>query len=154
LELHTLGRYFTFTVQTSRDQPVITARPYRLIRHPSYAGLLMVIVAVGLFIGNWLSLLCLIVAVRALSCSASEWRSGHFCKTWVTATTTMRQRTNGTCPWLEAWRERAAWRQHWRQTSEKPKGRRHFEGAKPDTGPRFLAKPARASRSMTGRAVR
>ena len=58
---HTLGRYFTFTVQTSRDQPVIADGPYRLIRHPSYAGLLLVIIAVGLFIGNWLSLVCLAV---------------------------------------------------------------------------------------------
>ncbi len=56
-----LGRYFTFTVQTSRDQPVITEGPYRLIRHPSYAGLLLVIVAAGLFMGNWWSLVCLTV---------------------------------------------------------------------------------------------
>jgi protein-S-isoprenylcysteine O-methyltransferase Ste14 len=59
----TLGRYFTFTVQTSSDQPVITDGPYRVIRHPSYAGLLLVIIAVGLFIGNWWSLACLTVAV-------------------------------------------------------------------------------------------
>lgn len=59
----TLGRYFTFTVQTSGDQPVIADGPYRLIRHPSYAGLLLVIMAVGLFIGNWWSLACLTVAV-------------------------------------------------------------------------------------------
>jgi protein-S-isoprenylcysteine O-methyltransferase Ste14 len=59
----TLGRYFTFTVQTSSDQPVITDGPYRLIRHPGYAGLLLVMMAVGLFIGNWWSLLCLTVAM-------------------------------------------------------------------------------------------
>jgi protein-S-isoprenylcysteine O-methyltransferase Ste14 len=58
---HTLGRYFTFTVQTSPDQPVIIDGPYRLIRHPGYAGLLLVIIAVGLFIGNWLSLVFLVV---------------------------------------------------------------------------------------------
>jgi protein-S-isoprenylcysteine O-methyltransferase Ste14 len=52
----TLGRYFTFVVQASSDQPVITDGPYRLIRHPSYAGLLLIIMGVGLFIGNWLSL--------------------------------------------------------------------------------------------------
>jgi protein-S-isoprenylcysteine O-methyltransferase Ste14 len=59
----TLGRYFTFTVQTSSDQPVITDGPYRVIRHPSYAGLLLVIMAVGLFIGNWWSLVGLTVAM-------------------------------------------------------------------------------------------
>ncbi len=45
---HTLGRYFTFTVQTSSDQPVIASGPYKLIRHPGYAGLLLVVMAVGL----------------------------------------------------------------------------------------------------------
>jgi protein-S-isoprenylcysteine O-methyltransferase Ste14 len=60
---HTLGRYFTFIVQTSSDQPVITDGPYRLIRHPSYAGLLLVVMAVGLFIGNWLSLVSLTIAI-------------------------------------------------------------------------------------------
>ena len=60
---HTLGRYFTFTIQTSGDQPVITAGPYRFIRHPSYAGLLLVFLAVGLFIGNWWSLVGLTVAI-------------------------------------------------------------------------------------------
>jgi protein-S-isoprenylcysteine O-methyltransferase Ste14 len=59
----TLGRYFTVTVQTSGDQPVIAKGPYRAIRHPSYAGLLLVMMAVGLFIGNWWSLVCLTGAV-------------------------------------------------------------------------------------------
>ncbi|MHB8509500.1 MAG: methyltransferase family protein [Candidatus Dormibacteria bacterium] len=59
----TLGRYFTFTVQTSADQPVITTGPYRLIRHPGYAGLLLIVMAFGLLIGNWWSLGCLAVAV-------------------------------------------------------------------------------------------
>lgn len=59
----TLGRYFTFTVQTSPDQPVITAGPYRVIRHPSYAGILLAVVGLGFFIGNWLSLITLTAAV-------------------------------------------------------------------------------------------
>ncbi len=59
----TLGRYFTFTVQTSGDQPVITAGPYRVIRHPSYAGILLAVLGLSLFIGNWWSLLALTSAV-------------------------------------------------------------------------------------------
>jgi protein-S-isoprenylcysteine O-methyltransferase Ste14 len=51
----TLGRYFTFTVQTSADQPVITDGPYRVVRHPSYAGILLAVMGIGLCIGNWLS---------------------------------------------------------------------------------------------------
>ncbi len=59
----TLGRYFTYTVQTSADQPVITDGPYRVIRHPSYAGLLLLMMGVGLLIGNWWSFLCLTVVI-------------------------------------------------------------------------------------------
>ncbi len=61
---HTLGQYFTITVQTSTDQPVITAGPYRLLRHPSYAGLLLALLGVGtVATRNWLSLLVLAVAI-------------------------------------------------------------------------------------------
>lgn len=59
----TLGRYFTFIVQTSGDQPVITSGPYRVIRHPSYAGLLLAVIGAGLFIGNWLSSVSLTIAM-------------------------------------------------------------------------------------------
>ena len=45
---HALGRYFTFTVQTSADQPVITGGPYRFVRHPSYAAVLLMVMGVGL----------------------------------------------------------------------------------------------------------
>jgi len=62
---HTLGRYFTFIVQTSCDQPVITDGPYRVIRHPSYAGILLVVMAIGLFIGNWWSFITLSLADAA-----------------------------------------------------------------------------------------
>jgi protein-S-isoprenylcysteine O-methyltransferase Ste14 len=52
----TLGRYFTFTVMTSADQPVITTGPYRFLRHPSYTGILLILAGIGLTFGNWLSL--------------------------------------------------------------------------------------------------
>jgi protein-S-isoprenylcysteine O-methyltransferase Ste14 len=60
----TLGRYFTFTVQTSTDQPIITTGPYRVLRHPAYAGLLLALIGVGtLTTRNWLSLLVLLSVV-------------------------------------------------------------------------------------------
>ncbi len=58
---HTLGTYFTFTVQTSSDQPIITSGPYRVLRHPSYAGILLAFCGVGFFIDNWLSVLSIAV---------------------------------------------------------------------------------------------
>ena len=55
----TLGRYFTYTVMTSADQPVISTGPYHLLRHPSYTGLLLILGGIGLSYGNWLSLAAL-----------------------------------------------------------------------------------------------
>jgi len=63
--VQTLGRYFTLTVQTSPDQPVVSTGPYRYIRHPAYTALLIAAVAGGLLIGNWLSLVVLLAAVGA-----------------------------------------------------------------------------------------
>jgi protein-S-isoprenylcysteine O-methyltransferase Ste14 len=56
---HTLGRYFTLTVRTSPDQPVISTGPYRVLRHPSYTGILLAVTGLGFFIGNWLSVVAL-----------------------------------------------------------------------------------------------
>ncbi|TDQ04364.1 methyltransferase family protein [Labedaea rhizosphaerae] len=50
-----LGKYFTVTVRTSEDQAVVTRGPYRVLRHPSYTGLLLVFVGGGLVVGNWVS---------------------------------------------------------------------------------------------------
>ena len=49
----TLGEYFTATVKVSADQPVITAGPYQVLRHPSYTGLLLVMTGIGLASANW-----------------------------------------------------------------------------------------------------
>jgi len=52
----TLGRYFTFTVMTSADQPVVSSGPYRIVRHPSYAGALLALIGIAFVQGSWLSL--------------------------------------------------------------------------------------------------
>ena len=51
----TLGRWFTLTIQVHPGQPVIERGPYRLLRHPSYAGGELALLGVGLVSGNWLS---------------------------------------------------------------------------------------------------
>ncbi len=61
----TLGRYFTFTVMTSADQPVITSGPYRFVRHPGYTGVLLVVLGSGLVTGNWIGLAAWTLLVMA-----------------------------------------------------------------------------------------
>ena len=59
----TLGKYFTVVLKTSADQPVVDTGPYRLLRHPSYTGLLLAFVGCGLMLGNWVSTAGAVVVV-------------------------------------------------------------------------------------------
>jgi protein-S-isoprenylcysteine O-methyltransferase Ste14 len=54
-----LGAYFTPEVRVSAGQSVVESGPYRRIAHPSYTGLILTFVGIGLMLGNWLSLACL-----------------------------------------------------------------------------------------------
>lgn len=56
----TLGAAFRTTVEVDAAQPVVDAGPYRLIRHPSYTGMLLIAAGYGLALGNWLSLVILL----------------------------------------------------------------------------------------------
>jgi protein-S-isoprenylcysteine O-methyltransferase Ste14 len=63
-----LGGAFRTTVEVDPDQEVVASGPYRWIRHPSYAGLLLIVAGLGLALGNWLSVaLCLVLPVPALA---------------------------------------------------------------------------------------
>jgi protein-S-isoprenylcysteine O-methyltransferase len=58
-----LGRFFTVNVTVMDDHRVIDAGPYRYVRHPSYSGLLLAFLGLGLFFNNWLSLVIVIVPI-------------------------------------------------------------------------------------------
>jgi len=57
----TLGDYFTGVVMVSADQPVITAGPYRVLRHPSYTGFLLACAGFGLAAANWVSVAAMVL---------------------------------------------------------------------------------------------
>jgi protein-S-isoprenylcysteine O-methyltransferase Ste14 len=54
--VHELGRLFQFTVVIQAKHRVVDTGPYRLIRHPSYTGLLMAALGLGIALGTWLSI--------------------------------------------------------------------------------------------------
>ena len=62
-----LGRFFTVNVAVANDHRVVNTGPYRLIRHPSYTGILLTCLGVGLCFGNFASLLVIVVPIVALA---------------------------------------------------------------------------------------
>jgi protein-S-isoprenylcysteine O-methyltransferase Ste14 len=70
--IRTLGRYFTKTLTTVTGQPVIDTGPYAVVRHPSYTGLVAIMLGLGLMLGNWLSILL----SGGVTLAAFAWRIG------------------------------------------------------------------------------
>lgn len=62
------NRFFSsaIRIQTDRGHRVIDTGPYRIVRHPGYAGLLLSAIAGGVIIGSWWSLLPLAPAAAVV----------------------------------------------------------------------------------------
>jgi protein-S-isoprenylcysteine O-methyltransferase Ste14 len=61
----TLGRFFTQSVTICEGHQVVTSGPYRFVRHPGYAGMLVSLIGLALTLGNWLSVLLVLVGFFA-----------------------------------------------------------------------------------------
>lgn len=57
-----LGESFTGAVIVKQEQSVVERGAYRYVRHPSYTGGALLFVGIGLALGNWLSLVVLLVS--------------------------------------------------------------------------------------------
>jgi protein-S-isoprenylcysteine O-methyltransferase Ste14 len=51
-----LGEFFTGTVMIQAGHRVIESGAYRWVRHPSYSAALLLVLGIGLSLGNWLSI--------------------------------------------------------------------------------------------------
>lgn len=54
--IRTLGRFFRGVVHVQADHDVIQHGPYRLLRHPSYAGALLAVLGFSIIFGNLASI--------------------------------------------------------------------------------------------------
>jgi protein-S-isoprenylcysteine O-methyltransferase Ste14 len=61
----TLGRSFSANVAIRESQKMMRSGLYRMVRHPSYLGLLMVFVATGIHSRNWISFVVAVVPTTA-----------------------------------------------------------------------------------------
>jgi protein-S-isoprenylcysteine O-methyltransferase Ste14 len=58
--------YAASTIQIADDQKVISTGPYALVRHPMYAGALLLLLGIPVALDSWYGLLGIIVIVPAL----------------------------------------------------------------------------------------
>jgi protein-S-isoprenylcysteine O-methyltransferase Ste14 len=50
----TLGVYYTRTLRIEGQHPVIKEGPYRVLRHPGYLGVMLLLIGAGIATTNWL----------------------------------------------------------------------------------------------------
>jgi protein-S-isoprenylcysteine O-methyltransferase len=61
----TLGRFFTVDVTIEKDHELVERGPFRMVRHPSYTGVLLAFTGVALSLGNWPALLVILLPISA-----------------------------------------------------------------------------------------
>jgi protein-S-isoprenylcysteine O-methyltransferase Ste14 len=61
----TLGRFFTVDVTIETDHQLVEKGPFRVVRHPSYTGVLLAFVGLALSLGNWAALLVILIPIGA-----------------------------------------------------------------------------------------
>jgi protein-S-isoprenylcysteine O-methyltransferase Ste14 len=59
--IYTLGRSFSANVAIHATQTLNTSGPFRFARHPSYSGMVLIFIAMGLSTHNWLGLVLIVV---------------------------------------------------------------------------------------------
>jgi protein-S-isoprenylcysteine O-methyltransferase Ste14 len=62
---HTLGRFFSLEVQIQNDHNIVDSGPYRVLRHPGYAGVAFGFLGLGIALQSWVSVLVLLLATTA-----------------------------------------------------------------------------------------
>ena len=60
-----LGRYFRRVVTIEPGQRIVRRGPYRVLRHPSYAGILLIFAGFGLAFGSWVGAAVALVIIFA-----------------------------------------------------------------------------------------
>jgi protein-S-isoprenylcysteine O-methyltransferase Ste14 len=63
--IFTLGKSFSVNVAIRAEQTIQRTGLYRIVRHPSYLGLLIILCAIGLQTRNWISLIAVLVPTAA-----------------------------------------------------------------------------------------
>ena len=63
--IRALGKFFTYEVAVRAEQSVVEVGPYHYVRHPSYTGGLITFLGIGLALGNWASIVAIMLCAIA-----------------------------------------------------------------------------------------
>ncbi|HEX7627250.1 MAG TPA: isoprenylcysteine carboxylmethyltransferase family protein [Gaiellaceae bacterium] len=63
--IFSLGRYFRREVTIEPGQTIVRRGPYRVLRHPSYSGLFLILTGFGLAFGSWVGAAAALLIVFA-----------------------------------------------------------------------------------------
>jgi protein-S-isoprenylcysteine O-methyltransferase len=63
-----LGRFFSVDVAIASDHKIVETGPYRVVRHPSYTGLLLQCAGLGVVLGTAFSLFVITVPTFLVLC--------------------------------------------------------------------------------------
>jgi len=63
---HTLGRHWSTNLQLKQNHTLITAGPYRWVRHPMYTALFAAFVGLALVSASWLIVILVVAAILVL----------------------------------------------------------------------------------------
>jgi protein-S-isoprenylcysteine O-methyltransferase Ste14 len=55
--VRTLGKQWALVAHVVEGHQLITGGPYRIVRHPIYSGMFMMMIATGLVVGHWIGLM-------------------------------------------------------------------------------------------------
>jgi protein-S-isoprenylcysteine O-methyltransferase len=59
----TLGRFFTVDVTIEKDHELVERGPFKFVRHPSYAGVLLAFIGFALTLRNWGAIMVVVVPI-------------------------------------------------------------------------------------------
>ncbi|HEV7776427.1 MAG TPA: isoprenylcysteine carboxylmethyltransferase family protein [Luteibacter sp.] len=80
-----LGENWSATVQLKDDHQLITRGPYKIVRHPIYLGMLLLLFGNAVLVGDWRGVLAVVIVFlsfwRKLRLE-ERWLSGHFGDTY------------------------------------------------------------------------
>jgi protein-S-isoprenylcysteine O-methyltransferase Ste14 len=76
-----LGRNWSAAVQLKDDHALVTAGPYRVVRHPIYSGFLLLFLGNALMVGDWRGLLAVAIVFASFWVklrTEERWLAEHF----------------------------------------------------------------------------